>query len=77
METLLITPLILNKFEEEKNYINFDSILYLYDKYGTIYHINYINSIIHDYESLEGIDDYLYNHEPRKMKKLKKATSEN
>ena len=77
METLLITPLILNKFVGELNYINFDNILYLYDKYGTIYHINYINSIIHNYESLEDIDDYLYNHQPRKMKKFKKATSEN
>lgn len=50
-------------------YINYRDILILHDKYDKDYHMNFINSIIHKYDTFKEIDNYLHNHKPKKMKK--------
>ena len=48
-------------------YINYYDIISLYDKYNKIYHLNYMNSIIIKYNSIEEIYNHLENNKPKKM----------
>ena len=65
MESL--TDFNLKLQSNHNKYINYYDIISLYDKYIEIYDLNYINSIIIKYNSIEKIYNHLENNKPKKM----------